>query len=101
MPRDSLSMSGDRYEIEPGALVSIFIIEGAGELIFEGRAIVISLCRHDRFFHRVRFLSERVDRIRLVLPPSPHESPLLFTEAMRELLRTRGLSPWSDFFPDD
>jgi len=100
-PPHQLVVPKGRYGIEIGSVVSIFIITGdENELTFEGRATVVSVCRHDRFFFRVRFLRETVDRIRVVLPPSPHNNPALFVEAMRELIRTRGLNPWPEFWSD-
>jgi hypothetical protein len=89
--------ASDQIETE----VAIFIVDDIGRLIFEGWASVSTPCGTYAHWYRVRFLHEKVDRIRLILPPRLQETPELFCALFCELTRTRGISPWDEFFPDD
>ena len=82
-------------------MIPVFIIAIDGEPIFEGWAQVVAACISYPHWYRVRFQHEHVDRIRLILPPSLHDDPALSCALLNELLRTRGLCPWTEFFPDD
>lgn len=82
-----------------GAKVPVFIVAENGEPIFEGWADVVSACISNPHWYRVRFQHERVDRVRLILPPSLHDDPILSCALLREFLHTGALSPFDDFFP--
>jgi hypothetical protein len=84
-----------------GARLPVFITTEDSKPTFEGWAHIVSACASYPHWYRVRFEHEQVDRIRLVLPPSLHGDPVLGVELLRELLHTRGLCPWSEFFPPD
>jgi hypothetical protein len=99
MPFEAPSMTS-AHPIKIGTDVAVFIIADDGHPIFEGWARIVSGCISNGHWYRVRFRRETADRIRIVLPPSPHENPALLAEAMCELTRTRGLNVWSEFWSD-
>ncbi|GLR90893.1 hypothetical protein [Bradyrhizobium iriomotense] len=89
------------HPIAIGSSVPAYIINDDAELRFEGFTRVVSHCESYPHWYRVRFEREQVDRVRLILPPLIHNDPWLTAELLRELWRTRGLSPWTEFFPVD
>ena len=99
MPFEARSIKS-AHPIKPGTDVAVFIIADDGQPFFEGWARIISGCISYGHWYRVRFRFETVDRIRLVLPPAPHQHPALFAEAMREFTRSRGVNPWPEFWSD-
>lgn len=89
------------HPVKVGSKVPVFIIADDGEPTFEGLAHIVAPCISYPHWYRVRFQHERVDRVRLVLPPSLHDDPILSCALLSEFLRTRGLSPFDEFFPGD
>ena len=88
-------------ELPAKSRVPIFVVRNSEGPIFEGWARIVSPCVALPHWYRVRFENEQVDRIRLVLPASLHDAPFLSAELLRELLRSGGVSPWTEFFSDD
>ena len=87
------------HPIKIGTDVAAFIIADDGEPTFEGRARIVSPCISHPHWYQVRFQFEQVDRVRLIFPSSLHNDPALSCALLREFLRTRGLSPFDEFFP--
>ena len=98
MPFEARSIKS-AHPIKIGTNVAVFIIADDGEPMFEGWARIVSACISYGHWYRVRFQLEQVDRIRLIFPPSLHDDPAPSCALQREFLRTRGLSPFDEFFP--
>jgi len=83
-----------------GKVVTVIMLGRQGPFV-EGRGIIVNACNGRLHYYRVRFIGERVTKIRFVHPEWQTDPKTSF-ELLLEFWRTSARTPdISDFFPND